>query len=83
MALVLAFTAGALALLQLAALPPSWCYAALLIGALLVRRWRGLLLAFTAGAAITALAAGEVIDSRWPAARFGEVRVVEGVIASL
>lgn len=82
-ALVLAFTAGALALLQLAALPPSWCYAALLIGALLVRRWRDLLLAFTAGAAITALAAGEVIDSRWPAARFGEVRVVEGVIASL
>lgn len=81
--LVLAFTAGALALLQLAALPPLGCYAALLIGALLVRRWRGLLLAFAAGAAITALAAGEVIDSRWPAARFGEVRVVEGVIASL
>lgn len=83
MARVLAFTVGALALLQLAALPPLWCYAALLTGALLVLRWRGLLLAFTAGAAITALAAREVIDSRWPSSRFGEVLTVEGVVASL
>lgn len=81
--LVAAFTLGALALLQCADFPPLWSYAALLTAALLLRRWRGLLLAFTAGAAITAFQADRVIDSRWPSSRFGEVLTVEGVVASL
>lgn len=83
MALVAAFTLGALALLQCRDFPPLWTYAALLIAALWMIRWRGLLLAFTAGLALTAFEAGRVIDSRWPSSRFGEVLTVEGMVASL
>ncbi|WP_293370411.1 DNA internalization-related competence protein ComEC/Rec2 [Nevskia sp.] len=83
MPLVVAFTLGALALLQSRDFPLLWVYGVLLIASLLMRRWRSLLLAFTAGAVITAFEAGRVIDSRWPSSRFGEVITVEGVVASL
>lgn len=83
MALVAAFSVGALALLQVADFPPLWIYVVSLCAALLVRRWRGLLVAFAAGAAVTAFEADRVIDSRWPSSRFGEVITVDGVVASL
>ena len=81
--LVFAFTIGALALLQLPALPPLWLWLLPLAAALFRSRWRGLLLAFAIGAALTAQRASELIDQRWPVSRYGEVPTVEGIVASL
>ena len=81
--LVFAFTIGALALLQLPTLPPLWLWLPPLTAALFRWRWRGLLLAFTLGAALTAQRADALIDQRWPASRYGEVLTVEGIVASL
>lgn len=81
--LVAAFTTGALLLLQLPALPPRWVWLIPLLAALLRTRFRGLLLAFALGAALTAERAAEIIDQRWPVDRHGEVLTVEGIVASL
>lgn len=80
---VAGFTVGALVLLHARDFPPLWAYLVPLFAALAMPRLRGLLLAFTAGAAITAFDAARVIDSRWPSSRFGELITVEGVVASL
>lgn len=81
--LVVAFTIGGLALLQLPALPPLWLWLLPLTAALFRSRWRGLFLAFAIGAALTAQRASELIDQRWPVSRYGEVLTVEGIVASL
>jgi len=81
--LVIAFTIGALGLLQWPSIPSArWLLLAL--PALLVPKpWRWLTLAVIAGAALTAIRAQSVIDARWPVERFGETRWVEGTIAAL
>lgn len=81
--LVAAFTAGALALLQLPALPSPLTAVPLLLAALAMPRLQAPLLAFVLGAALTGREAASILDSRWPASRFGETRIVTGTIASL
>lgn len=89
--LIAACTLGALALLQLPALPDRrWLLAPLPAFALLfVRRWPGraslaaLLAAAWLGAALAGWQAQRLIDERWPVARLGETLDVRGAIVSL
>ena len=77
------FTLAALAVLQLPSLLPLPALAALCMPAFVP--WRGRRLWSLAALAmlLTTLRAQSVLDSRWPAARTGEVLTMRGAIASL
>lgn len=80
---VLLFTAGALALLALPALPPLAWLAGLSLPALLPWRWRGHYALLLLGFLLCAWRAQGMIDSRWPLADSDREVVAEGRIASL
>jgi competence protein ComEC len=79
----LAFTAAVLAVHASSALPPVSLLLALSVPAVLP--WRGRLLwsAAALGVLLTVWRAQGLLDQRWPPARHGEDRVVEGLVGSL
>ncbi|MDR3418637.1 MAG: DNA internalization-related competence protein ComEC/Rec2 [Nevskia sp.] len=80
---VLLFTAGALAVLALPALPPLSWLAALAVPALLPWRWRRLYAVALLGALLTVLRVQHLLDTRWPLADSDRELTVQGRIASL
>ena len=80
---VFLFTAGALAVLALPALPPLSCLAALGVPALLPWRWRRYYAMAVLGALLTVYRAQGTIDSRWPLAQSDQEQLVQGRIVSL
>lgn len=81
--LVLGFTLGVLAVHALRELPPLQTLVLIAFAALLPLRWRPILLAFVAGAALTVWQAQVQLASRWPAERHNEELTLRGTIASL
>jgi len=80
---VIAFTAGVLAVHQLAVLPAAPALALASVPALLPWRGRALWAAALLGVLLTAWRAEARLAERWPAARHGEEHVVTGHVASL
>jgi competence protein ComEC len=79
----LLFSAGALAMLALPAVPALPWLAGLCLPALLPWRWRGAYAVLLLGALLTAWRTQGMIDSRWPLADSDHELVVDGRIASL
>lgn len=89
--LIAALTGGALALLQLPALPsPVWLLPA--VGLLLwpsraspreLSHWRWYLAAALLGAGLANLSVQRQLEQRWPTARLGELLSLQGTIVSL
>ncbi|SFF39881.1 competence protein ComEC [Fontimonas thermophila] len=81
--LVLALSAGVLAVLMLPRLPPAAVLAALALPALWPWRGRSLWGAFALGVLVCSWQGQRYLDARWPADRHGEILWVDGTIASL
>ena len=80
---VTAFTAGVIAVHQLAVLPGASALALASVPALLPWRGRALWAAALLGVLLTAWRADALLAERWPVSRHGEEHVVAGHVASL
>jgi competence protein ComEC len=80
---VLCFTAGALGVCALPALPPLTSLALLVVPALLPWRFRALYAWMGLGVLLAVWHAQSLLDQRWPADRYGEEVWVQGHIATL